>query len=125
MISVHVSDLTLLSAELGKSQLRLAAQAPAVLMEAGTYLEQQWRIRARATAGTHGRWYPSAIKSRMVGPLAVEVGPREGMRQAGMSFEFGSSNQPPHLDGQRALMATEPTLKAKAAALLVKSLVGY
>lgn len=40
--------------------------------------------------------------------LESTVAPDPGMPQGGMSFEFGSSNQPPHLDGARALVAFEP-----------------
>lgn len=123
MITVDVSDLTRLSAQLGKSQLRLASRAPAVLMEVGLELQEAWRANATETAGAHGKWYPRSIKAKPAGPLAVEVGPSPGMRQGGMSFEFGSVNQPPHLDGQRALDATLPSLQAKAEALIVASLV--
>lgn len=124
MMTVDVSDLRVLSAQLGKSQLRLAALAPAVLAEAGAELQKAWRDNAKLTAGKHGRWYPSSIKARPAGPLAVEVGPTPGMRQGAMSFEFGSRNQPPHLDGQRALDATLPSLKSKVEALIVKSVLG-
>lgn len=124
MISVDVSDLTRLSVELGKSQLRLARNATAVLAEAGKDLQDAWRENATQTAGAHGKWYPRSIKAKPAGPLAVEVGPTPGMRQGAMSFEFGSSNQPPHLDGQRALDATLPTLRAKTEELIVKSLLG-
>lgn len=124
MIVVDVTDLEQLGAHLGRSQWRLSALAPAVMAEVGLELQNAWRANAKATAGKHGKWYPSSIKAKPDGPLAVKVGPTPGMRQASMSFEFGSSNQPPHLDGQRALDATLPTLKAKVEALMVKALIG-
>lgn len=124
MITVDVSDLRILSASLGRSQFRLAAAAPAVLAEAGAELQRAWRANATITAGKHGKWYPSSIKSKPAGPLAVEVGPTPGMRQGAMSFEFGSRNQPPHLDGQRALDATLPSLRAKVEELMARSVLG-
>jgi hypothetical protein len=124
VITVDVSDLRVLSAALGRSQLRLAGLAPAVLAEAGAELQRAWKSNASLTAGKHGKWYPNSIKVKPAGPLAVEVGPTPGMRQGAMSFEFGSRNQPPHLDGQRALDATMPSLKAKVEALMAKSVFG-
>lgn len=123
MITVDVGDLYRLSAELGRSQLRLAGLAQATLMEAGVELQDAWRANASATAGRHGKWYPASIKTKPAGPLAVEIGPTPGMRQGAMSFEFGSRNQPPHLDGQRALDATLPSLQAKVQALMAKALL--
>ena len=120
---VDVSDLARLSAELGRSQYRLAGLAQPVLMEAGLELQESWRANATATAGRHGKWYPASIKTKPVGAMEVEVGPTPGMRQGAMSFEFGSRNQPPHLDGQRALDATLPSLQAKVQALMAKALL--
>ena len=53
---------------------------------------------ARKTAGAHGVHYPKSFMAEMVAPLVGEYGPDASMRQGGMSFEFGSRNQPPHLD---------------------------
>ena len=53
---------------------------------------------ARSSAGSHGKHYPKAFSAEMVTPLIGEYGPDAGMPQGGMSFEFGSRNQRPHLD---------------------------
>ena len=64
------------------------------------------RDNARRTAGKHGKHYPKSItadRGRAFagfggGEIAAEYGPDSGRPQGGMSFEFGSRNQPPHLD---------------------------
>ena len=74
-------------------------------------LRDQWRDNAKETAGRHGKHYPKAITAEQL-PLASEiawqVGPETALPQGGMSFEFGSRNQAPHLDGANAAIAQEP-----------------
>ncbi len=75
---------------------------------AGEAFAQQWSSNARATSGEHGKHYPDSIDSELVFDLSgvsVDVGPNSGKPQGSMGrgFEFGSVNQPPHLDGLRAL----------------------
>lgn len=60
------------------------------------------RSSARRTAGKHGKHYPNAITSEMTGAIVGEYGPDIARPQGGMSFEFGSRNQPPHLDLARS-----------------------
>lgn len=61
------------------------------------------RDNAKRTARSHGKHYPNAITSEMTsvspgGSISGEYGPDSARPQGGMSFEFGSRNQPPHLD---------------------------
>lgn len=60
------------------------------------------RANARRTAGKHGKHYPRAIDFEMTGPLVGEYGPDSAKPQGGMSFEYGSVNQKPHLDLARS-----------------------
>lgn len=53
---------------------------------------------ARQSAGDHGKHYHKAFTVEAITPLVWEYGPDASMPQGGMSFEFGSRNQPPHLD---------------------------
>jgi hypothetical protein len=53
---------------------------------------------ARQSAGKHGKHYPNAFSVERTGVLSYEYGPDSSMPQGGMSFEYGSRNQPPHLD---------------------------
>lgn len=57
---------------------------------------------ARESAGAHGKHYHKAFSAEAIAPLAWEYGPNAAMPQGGMSFEFGSRNQPPHLDLARS-----------------------
>lgn len=62
---------------------------------------------ARVSAGSHGKLYPRAFSSEMtlhgaLGLIAGEYGPDAAMPQGGMSFEWGSRNQRPHLDLNRS-----------------------
>lgn len=81
---------------------------------AGEAFAEVWRANAAATAGEHGVHYPASITADLVfdlGGVSVDVGPESGKPQGGMSFEFGSRNQPPHLDGLRAMSRVEPQVE--------------
>lgn len=56
---------------------------------------------ARRTAGKHGKRYPARFKPNRIDQLTWVYGP-VGRPQGEMSFEFGSRNQPPHLDLARS-----------------------
>ena len=73
--------------------------------ESGEELRDAWKANAEVSAGRHGKHYPASIEANILPGFSAHsrIGPNESMRQGGMSFEFGSRNQPPHLDGQRAL----------------------
>jgi hypothetical protein len=97
-----------------KNYYRIAAAVP----ELGERLREEWKSNATETAGEHGKWYPNAIISKRTGALEVTVGPTPGRRQGAMSFEFGSVNQPPHLDGTRAATAMSPIIRRRLEAIL-------
>lgn len=79
--------------------------------EGGDAFARDWADNARATAGAHGVHYPDSItsESRLALGIEIETGPESGRKQGSMGrgFEFGSVNQPPHLDGARALPSAE------------------
>lgn len=74
------------------------------------------RDNAKRSAGSHGKHYPRSITSEMNGVvefggtagISGEYGPDISKRQGGMSFEFGSRNQPPHLDLARSADVIAP-----------------
>lgn len=104
MIRFDAGDLAALSVDLGKTGVRLTGQLQKVFVEAGDDLVKTWASNARETSGEHGRHYPDSIDKDLLisRDIVVEVGPNPAKPQGGMSFEYGSVNQPPHLDGQRA-----------------------
>lgn len=111
-----MTTLQQLARDLGRASQELSSALYDVYESQGQHFADHWRRNATATAGVHGRHYPKSITSEMRIALGieVEVGPDSSMRQGGMSFELGSSKQPPHLDGARALPAHETQLERRA-----------
>lgn len=109
---IDASELTAVARDLGKISAKSTATMYGVFKEAGQILEKDWRANARATSGEHGKHYPNSITSdmRVSTNIEVEVGPDPRLPQGGMSFEYGSVNQPPHLDGQKAADKLGPVL---------------
>lgn len=71
--------------------------------DAADYGNRIAQANARGTSGAHGKHYPRAFTAdapRGTGGagFSAEYGPVAGRPQGGMSFEFGSRNQRPHLD---------------------------
>lgn len=93
--------------------------------EGETYADD-WRKNAEQTSGKHGRHYPKSITSeaKLAFGIHIETGPENRKRQGGMGrgFELGSQNQPPHLDGLRALDPASERLE-KAADATIESLL--
>lgn len=104
--------------DLGNIEKRAFLKTRVAVSESGELVEARWKANAVASAGKHGKHYPKAIKSRMTGGLESTVFPDESMPQGGMSFEYGSRNQPPHLDGQRAIDSSRAVILARLAKAL-------
>lgn len=122
------SELRALVEDLGKVPGATLPAVTEVVDAHGELLEQGWKANASATSGEHGKHYPKSIGREGkpgIGKIGVEVGPETGKPQGGMGkgFEYGSRNQSPHMDGNRAADAREPLFQAalaKAAADLVE-----
>jgi hypothetical protein len=102
------SEVYALAGDLSKIGARTVPALRGVMAEAGKGLADDWRRNAVETSGEHGKHYPASIDSELVfdfGGVSVDVGPNSSRPQGrmGRGFEFGSQNQPPHLDGLRAL----------------------
>jgi len=73
------------------------------------------KANAKESAGRHGKHYPKSFTTEMTGLvagglIAGEYGPDASRQQGGMSFEFGSRNQKPHLDLARSADIIGPAL---------------
>jgi hypothetical protein len=117
LFSGDASEVYKLAGDLSRIGARTVPALRGVMAAGGTALENDWRDNARATSGDHGKYYPDSIDSELVfdlGGVSVDVGPNSAKKQGGMGkgFEFGSENQPPHLDGVRALSGIEPRAEA-------------
>lgn len=88
----------------------------------GEAFAEDWRANAEQTSGKHGRHYPKSITSeaKLALGILIETGPETRRRQGGMGrgFELGSKNQPPHLDGLRALDPASARLEKAAEATI-------
>jgi hypothetical protein len=100
--------------DLGRDLTKMAATAPAKLAEVvasnarkGMRLAREF---ATVSAGSHGKHYPDSITVESHGSLSWEYGPDPGRPQGGMSFEFGSRNQKPHLDLARSADIVGPSM---------------
>ena len=104
-----------LAASLPKLGVASVGAVYAAMGESAMDLRNTWRRNARETSGTHGRLYPNSIvvHPRLSTGVVFDIGPDPRLPQGGMSFEFGSSKQPPHLDGQRAMDEVQPRLEKR------------
>jgi hypothetical protein len=122
-MSIEISGAAELSRDLAAAAAAMPAAVRKVTEANGAHLVDLWRSNARATAGKHGRRYPSAITAETLLAFAgatVDVGPDSSKPQGGMGpgFEYGSVNQPPHLDGKKAADVIEPLFMAELEAFV-------
>ena len=111
MIKGDPSEFLALAVGLERAGARAGVAIREPVLAAGEMIVDAWRTGARMSSGAHGIHYPDAISAELVfdlGGVAVDIGPESGKPQGGMSFEHGSRNQPPHLDGLKALTAGGP-----------------
>lgn len=102
------SEIVRLANDMSQVGARMVPALRATMSQAGEAFAVEWRSNAVQTSGEHGKHYPNSIDSDLVfdlGGVSVDVGPNSAKPQGSMGrgFEFGSRNQPPHLDGLRAL----------------------
>jgi hypothetical protein len=102
--------------DLGKIEKVAFAKTRLAVQAGGELVEQRWQANAVESSGQHGVHYPKAVESNMTGGLEATVKPNPTMPQGNMSFEYGSRNQPPHLDGQRAVDACREVVFNRIAA---------
>lgn len=108
MIRGEASEVYRMSGDLTQIGFRTVPVLRGAMEAVGEAFAAEWRANARETSGEHGKHYPDSIDSDLVfsvTSVTVEAGPNRSKKQGGMGpgFEFGSVNQPPHLDGLRAL----------------------
>ncbi len=112
IFSGDASEVYKLAADLSAVGAKAVPVVRTAMQQAGDTFAQAWRSNATETAGSHGKHYPKSITAELafsISSVSVDVGPESSMKQGGMGpgFEFGSRNQPPHLDGLHALDAIE------------------
>lgn len=112
---MSAAEIHKLAADLSAVSAKMVGPMRQVFKESGDLLAEEWRSNAEATSGVHGKHYPKSITADLTFStnIEVEVGPDSSMKQGvmGRGFEFGSVNQPPHLDGLRAVDKLEPLVQ--------------
>lgn len=122
------SEVYQLAADLSAVGAKSVPVLRAAMAQAGREFAADWSANAVETSGTHGKHYPKSIDSELafdLGGISVEVGPNRDKKQGSMGrgFEFGSENQPPHLDGIRAMPAAEDRAEGLIAAAMAGAFV--
>lgn len=112
-MSIEITGALELAADMGRAAVGAIEAVTQITEATGVELRETWKDNARQTAGKHGRRYPASITSERIpafGAAVVEIGPDSSKPQGGMGpgFEYGSVNQPPHLDGTKAVEEIEP-----------------
>lgn len=113
MTDIDGSELLALVEYFDGAERDVARKTYPVVKQHAEELRDAWRDNARETALPHGKHYPKAITAEQIptgSEIAWVVGPENLRRQGSMGrgFEYGSVNQPPHLDGARAAITQEP-----------------
>lgn len=115
---MSADEFMTLAADLGKASVEVTTALRAVVQEGISDVKDAWRENATATSGVHGKHYPNSITYEtrvLAGTIIGEVGPDSSKPQGSMGrgFEFGSRNQPPHLDGLRAVDSIAPAMEKR------------
>jgi hypothetical protein len=116
-----------LAADLAGAPARLAELVPPVVSKGALNVKNDWR--ANASGNKHAPHYPASITYDLHGDatsIEAEIGPDKNLKQGplGNILEFGTSKNPPHLDGARALAAEEPRFIAACEAVAEQALFG-
>lgn len=115
MITFDAHELAAVAVDIGKVGVQSTKAMVEVFQEGGDTLANAWAHNARQTSGVHGKYYPNSIdwEMQLSTNIVIEVGPNPDKPQGRMSFENGSVNQPPHLDGQRAADYELPVIERR------------
>lgn len=122
-IEVDASDFRRLAADLAKAGKSISELVRPVVQRGALNIKNEWRDRAKRSAGAHGRHYPYSIRydtRETASGSSAEIGPDSSKSQGSMGrgFEFGSIRQPPHLDFLAAAMSEEPRFVKSLADIL-------
>jgi len=126
-VSEMWSETEALAAELAAAEARLAVLLPPVVSKGALNIKNDWR--ANASGNAHAPHYPASITYDMdvrADAVEAEIGPDKDKKQGALGniLEFGTSKNPPHNDGGRALAVEEPKFIAACEAVAEQALLG-
>lgn len=118
-----MSEIDDLAKDFGKASAKVASALYTVYKESGDAFAADWRANAVSTSGRTGHEYPPTIDSetKVSWGIHVTTGPNPNLGRpalAGRGYEFGSRNQPAHLDGLHAMPLAERRLERAADAAI-------
>lgn len=121
------AEFEVFAADLAAAPARLAELLPPVVSKGALNVKNDWR--ANASGNAHAPHYPASITYDIEdGPESVsaEIGPDKNLKQGplGNILEFGTSKNPPHNDGGRALAAEEPRFFEACETVAEQALLG-
>jgi hypothetical protein len=121
-MTVDVRELARLATAFERNLAEAETQMIAVVTRGALNIKNGWRDNAAASSGRHASAYPFSISydvQRIPGGAQAEIGPDKGRRQGALGnlLEYGSSKNPPHNDGGRALLAEAPGFEAQVVLL--------
>jgi hypothetical protein len=132
MRGIDLTELEALNATMAASAAVIQRDGAAVVKRGAQNIKTAWQANARASSGSHAPLYPRSISydiTEAPGIIEAEIGPvtqhraRNQMQGAlGNILEFGTSTQPGHNDGGRALDEEEPRFLAQVDALRQRAL---
>ncbi|MGW2544903.1 hypothetical protein ACWC5I_29495 [Kitasatospora sp. NPDC001574] len=117
-MSADISGLEAVIRDLARAGAELDRECRQVVSRGALNVKRDWAANARATAGRYAPHYPRTIgydlEVRQGGGAEAVIGPDKGAAQGALGnlLEFGSSRNPPHNDGGRALTSEEPRFVA-------------
>jgi len=117
------SNADVLAGELEHISLRTQHDLQVEVRDATKRINAGWRDKARATARRHGKHYPNTIIPELTdGGFGSVIGPISAMDQGGMGrgFEYGSINQPPHMDMNLTVDTEFPKFMKKVEAVVAR-----
>ncbi|MGA4864104.1 hypothetical protein ACPB9J_15805 [Streptomyces lavendulocolor] len=121
-INADTRQLNELASVFRVNGVRAQVQARAVVARGALNVKNGWKANAVASSGRHARLYPNSISYDMrphPTGASAEIGPDKTRPQGALGnlLEFGSSKNPPHMDGARALAAEAAAFAAHVAAI--------
>lgn len=121
------AEFDALAADLAAAPVRLAELLPPVVSKGALNIKNDWR--ANASGNAHAPHYPASITYDIdvrPGDVSAEIGPDKDKKQGALGniIEFGTSKNPPHLDGARALAAEEPRFIEACETVAEQALLG-
>lgn len=121
-MTADVRELFQLAVAFERNIPEAETQMRAIVTRGALQVKNDWKANAIVTSRRHARVYPYSVSydvKPIPGGAQAEIGPDKDRTQGplGNLLEYGSSKNPPHNDGGRALLAEAPRFAAQVVSL--------